>query len=219
MRATPRTLAISLPVTLVMLTGAAIFVYPVFLTVTTSLRSQDAVLNAPLALPSAITFAAYVTSWNVLAFGRLLVNSLIYASCGAGLALLLAIYPAFAFSRFRFLGARTIFILLLTTQMLPQEAALIPLYDTLTRVGLLNTRLGLILIHAAWGMPLQMLLLVGFFDEPTAGAGRCRPDRRCNCKADSEACRFASRASCYGRRLHAEFRWNLEGVHFCRNLP
>jgi ABC-type glycerol-3-phosphate transport system permease component len=162
MRATPRTLAISLPVTLVMLAGAAIFVYPVFLTVTTSLRSQDAVLNAPLALPSAITFAAYVTSWNVLAFGRLLVNSLIYASCGAGLALLLAIYPAFAFSRFRFLGARTIFILLLTTQMLPQEAALIPLYDTLTRVGLLNTRLGLILIHAAWGMPLQMLLLVGF---------------------------------------------------------
>ncbi len=46
--------------------------------------------------------------------------------------------------------------------MLPQQTALIPLYDALTRLGLLNTRLGLVIIHAAWGMPLQILLLTGF---------------------------------------------------------
>lgn len=141
---------------------ALAFAYPAFLTVITSLKSQEAVLDDPLGLPRQILTEAYATTWQVLVFGRLLLNSSLYAAAGAGIALLLAIYPAYAFSRFRFLGARTIFILLLTTQMLPQETALIPLYDTLTRLGLLNTRAGLILIHAAWGMPLQILLLTGF---------------------------------------------------------
>ena len=45
---------------------------------------------------------------------------------------------------------------------LTQQTALIPLYDALTRLGLLNTRYGLVIIHAAWGMPLQILLLTSF---------------------------------------------------------
>ncbi len=145
-----------------LLAFGAFFAYPEFLTIVTSLKTQDAVLDAPLALPDHLTFEAYTTTWDVLKYGVLLSNSLLYAAAGAGIALLLAVYPAYTFSRFRFLGARTIFMLLLTTQMLPQETALIPLYHALTTFGLLNTRLGLILIHAAWGMPLQILLLTGF---------------------------------------------------------
>src|SRR6185503_10395973 len=148
--------------TAVLLVFGAIFAYPAFLTVITSLKTQDDVLEAPLALPKHVTFEAYVTTWQTLGFGTLLGNSVLYAALGAGIALTLAIYPAYTFSRFRFLGARAIFMLLLTTQMLPQETALIPLYNALTTMGLLNTKLGLILIHAAWGMPLQILLLTGF---------------------------------------------------------
>jgi raffinose/stachyose/melibiose transport system permease protein len=148
--------------TTLLLVVGGIFAYPEFLTIITSLKTQDAVLNAPLALPDRITFEAYTTTWSVLRYGVLLRNSLLYAAAGAGIALALAIYPAYTFSRFRFFGARTIFMILLTTQMLPQETALIPLYHALTSFGLLNTRLGLILIHAAWGMPLQILLLTGF---------------------------------------------------------
>ena len=149
-------------VTAIMVAIAAAFAYPGFLTLITSIKSQEAVLDAPLALPRQVTLDAYIQAWHLLGFGGLLLNSLFYAAVGAGIALLLAIYPAYAFSRFRFLGSRTVFILLLTTQMLPQQTALIPLYDALTRLGLLNTRYGLVIIHAAWGMPLQILLLTSF---------------------------------------------------------
>jgi raffinose/stachyose/melibiose transport system permease protein len=149
-------------VTALLLALAALFAYPAFLTVITSLKSQDDVITSPIGLPHHVTFSAYTETWNVLGFGGLLLNSLFYAGVGAGLGLLISIYPAYAFSRFRFLGSRTIFILLLTTLMLPQQTALLPLYDALTRLGLLNTRLGLVIIHAAWGMPLQLLLLTGF---------------------------------------------------------
>ena len=47
----------------------AIFAYPAFLTVVTSLKTQDAVLEAPLALPDHVTFEAYVTTWQTLRFG------------------------------------------------------------------------------------------------------------------------------------------------------
>jgi raffinose/stachyose/melibiose transport system permease protein len=149
-------------VTAVVLAFAAVFAYPAFLTVVTSLKSQNDVISSPLGVPSHLSGSAFTTTWSVLSFGRLLVNSLFYAGVGAGIGLLLSIYPAYAFSRFRFFGSRTIFIMLLTTLMLPQQTALLPLYDALTRLGLLNTRLGLVIIHAAWGMPLQLLLLTGF---------------------------------------------------------
>lgn len=149
-------------VTGLLLAGAAVFAYPAFLTVVTSLKSQDAVITSPLGLPTHPTVSAYSTTWSVLGFGGLLLNSLFYAGAGAGIGLLISIYPAYAFSRFRFFGSRTIFIMLLTTLMLPQQTALLPLYDALTRLGLLNTRMGLVIIHAAWGMPLQLLLLTGF---------------------------------------------------------
>jgi len=149
-------------VTALVLICAAIFAYPAFLTVVTSLKSQDDVIMHPLGVPGHATFDAYSTTWNVLGFGGLLVNSVFYAGVGAGLGLLISIYPAYAFSRFRFFGSRTVFIMLLTTLMLPQQTALLPLYDALTRLGLLNTRAGLVIIHAAWGMPLQLLLLTGF---------------------------------------------------------
>ena len=53
-------------------------------------------------------------------------------------------------------------MLLLTTLMLPQQTVLIPLYGLLNDTSTLNTRAGLIAIHAAFGFPLQLLILAGF---------------------------------------------------------
>ena len=46
--------------------------------------------------------------------------------------------------------------------MLPQQTVLIPLYDTLRTFNLLDTRIGLIIVHGAYGMPAQILILRGF---------------------------------------------------------
>lgn len=163
MSALRRLPAFKLTVTGIMVLFAAAFAYPVFLAVITSLKTEHDVIVDPLGLPSRLTFDAYRAVWTSLDFGRLLFNTFVYAGAGAGLALLIGIYPAYAFSRFRMPGGRAIFFLLLTTLMLPQQTALIPLYHLLSNIGLLNTRLGLIAVHAAWGFPFEMLLLTGFF--------------------------------------------------------
>jgi ABC-type glycerol-3-phosphate transport system permease component len=97
-----------------------------------------------------------------MGFGTLLANSLLYATAGSALAVLLALVPAFALSRMAVPGKRFIFGLLLTGLMLPQQTVLIPLYDALRTLHLLDTRIGLIAVHGVYGMPAQVLILRGF---------------------------------------------------------
>jgi raffinose/stachyose/melibiose transport system permease protein len=141
---------------------AVVFCYPFFLTLITSVKPENEIIDDPFALPHAISLEAYRTAWTALDFGTLLENSLLYAGLGALIATALAIVPAYAFSRLHLVGRRTLFLLLLTTLMLPQQTVLIPLYGLLNDTSTLDTRAGLIAIHAAYGFPLQLLILAGF---------------------------------------------------------
>lgn len=141
---------------------ALVWLGPVLLTVITSVKSNQDFLAGPFSLPTAPTLAPYVQVWEGLHFGVLMRNSLLYATLGSALAVALALVPAYALSRFPVPGKKWFFGLLLTGLMLPQQTVLIPLYDTLRALDLLDTRLGLIIVHGVYGMPAQILMLRGF---------------------------------------------------------
>jgi raffinose/stachyose/melibiose transport system permease protein len=161
-RSSPLQRLMKIALTVLVLGLAAIWIYPFILTVFTSLKTPDDVLNDPFNFPPHRTRDAYSTVWTELNFGQLLKNSLLYAILGSLFALAFAAFPSYAFSRFRILGGRTLFTILLTTLMLPQQTVIIPLYTELDHFRLLNTQAGLILIHTVYGIPFTMLLLTGF---------------------------------------------------------
>jgi len=141
---------------------AAVWLGPILLMVITSIKSNADFLAGPFSLPGSPTFKPYVDVWSGLGFDHLLWNSLIYASLGSALAVLLGLIPAFALARFPVPGKKLIFGVLLTGLMLPQQTVLIPLYDTLRAMHLLDTRIGLIIVHGVYGMPMQILALRAF---------------------------------------------------------
>lgn len=141
---------------------AAVWLGPILLMVITSIKSNADFLAGPFSLPTSPTFKPYVDVWSGLGFDHLLWNSLVYASLGSALAVLLGLIPAFALSRFPVPGKKLIFGVLLTGLMLPQQTVLIPLYDTLRAMHLLDTRIGLIIVHGVYGMPMQILALRAF---------------------------------------------------------
>jgi ABC-type glycerol-3-phosphate transport system permease component len=141
---------------------AAVWLGPLVLIAITSVKSNEEFLAGPFALPIAPTFEPYRQVWQGLGFGNLMENSILYATTGSALAVALALVPAFALSRFELPGKRYIFGLLLTGLMLPQQTVLIPLYDMLRWLHLLDTRIGLIIVHGVYGMPAQILILRGF---------------------------------------------------------
>ena len=141
---------------------ALIWLGPVILIAVTSIKSNQDFLAGPFSLWMTPTFEAYRKVWDGLGFGTLMRNSLLYATAGSTLAVALALVPAFALSRFDVPGKKFIFGLLLTGLMLPQQTVLIPLYDTLRHLNLLDTKTGLIIVHGVYGMPAQILMLRGF---------------------------------------------------------
>lgn len=148
--------------TIVVAILVAVWLYPLVLSVFTSLKTTAQIARSPFAFPNPVDWSVYREAWKVVGFPSLLMNSAIYAFFGSLLALALGILPAFAFTRFRVPGGMVMFVLILTTLMLPQQTVIIPLYNLMVKIGLLNTRIGLIIIHGVYGMAFEMLILAGF---------------------------------------------------------
>jgi arabinogalactan oligomer/maltooligosaccharide transport system permease protein len=79
------------------------------------------------------------------------------------LSLSVAAPAAYALQRLRFVGARAAVKILLATQLFPTVAAAVPLYFMLDRLGLLDSRAGLVLVYAATGVPFALFQLRAAF--------------------------------------------------------
>jgi arabinogalactan oligomer/maltooligosaccharide transport system permease protein len=97
-------------------------------------------------------------------FGRQLLNSLVIALGTTLLGVFLACTAAYAFSRFRFPGRRIGLISFLVVQMFPATLLMIPLYVILSKLGLLNSMLGLVLVNSTTAIPFCVWMLKGYFD-------------------------------------------------------
>jgi multiple sugar transport system permease protein len=94
-----------------------------------------------------LTFQNFATAWDVIAFPRLLINTLAIASIGTLGAVLSSICVAYGFSRFRFRGRNALFLLLLSTIILPLQVTLIPTFAVFSALGWVGTWLPLIVPH------------------------------------------------------------------------
>ena len=108
-------------------------------------------------IPHPPTLLAYVRAFTLGRIGVYLVNSLFYAFVITGVQLFLDSLAAFAFARLRFRGREVLFGLLLSTMMLPGAVTLIPTYLIVVKLGLADTRLGVMLPGFAGAFGIFML--------------------------------------------------------------
>ncbi len=148
--------------TLLLTIFVGIAFYPVFLSVITSLKTDMEVIQFPVKLPEAFNIAAFFRVWDLIDFGILLRNSIIYSLGGTLLAVIFSIVPAYALSWFKFPGSNIVFLIILTGMMIPQQSVVIALYEVLNTLNLLNRPIGLIIVHGVYGMPFVLLVLRGF---------------------------------------------------------
>ena len=79
--------------------------------------------------------------------------------------ILISSMAAYAISKLNFFGKNLIFILLISTMMIPIPGAFIALYVLLNKLGLVNTRIGYILCQINGGLALAIFILKTFFDK------------------------------------------------------
>ena len=97
-------------------------------------------------------------------FGLVLFNSVIEAGLGTFFAVVLGVMAGYACSRFNFFGKNDYLFFTLSTRMLPAVAVIIPIYIMFSRLGLSDTRIGMILIYTMTNLGLAIWIMKGFFD-------------------------------------------------------
>ena len=116
----------------------------------------------PTYLPESVTSENYEALAAAGMWGYVLNSAL--ASIGTvALASLLSVLAGYGFSRFRFRGSNILFIVLLSTLMIPFQSIIPALYAILDALGLTNSIIGLILVYTSFVLPFGVFTMRASF--------------------------------------------------------
>ena len=119
---------------------ALIVLFPFYWMIISSLKTLDEYrMSVPTFWPQRIMFSNYAEAFTEASLGRLFVNTLYVGVVSTLLSLVITVLSAFAFARLEFKGRDTLFGLLLATMMIPGELFTITNYETVTKLGWMNT--------------------------------------------------------------------------------
>jgi alpha-glucoside transport system permease protein len=156
-----------LPLHVVLITLALLWMTPAFGLLVSSFRDATAVANSgwwtSFQAPFEFTLGNYQSVITQNRMGLSFLNSLIIAVPGTIVPILVAGYAAFAFAWMRFRGREMLFILVVALLVVPVQMTLIPVLRFLSDMRLAGNFLGIWLAHTAYGLPFAIFLLRNFF--------------------------------------------------------
>jgi ABC-type glycerol-3-phosphate transport system permease component len=138
-------------------------IYPMVFAINVALKSKrDYILNR-FGLTTDATFDNFGLAWVQAHLDAYFVNSVI-VTVGAVLALLLiSSLAGFGFAVLRFRGRRVLFFVVLAALMIPVQVILVPFYQTMIALDLINRRIGLIIAYTAFFTPFSVYLMTAFY--------------------------------------------------------
>ncbi|MCB9992795.1 MAG: carbohydrate ABC transporter permease [Hyphomicrobiaceae bacterium] len=149
---------------------STVYMAPLLWMFSTSVKTAaQAIASPPILVPDPIVWGNYPDALIRMNFPRALMNTLIYAVPAVIFTLLSSSVVAYGFAIIKWPGRNVVFILVLTTLMLPGQVTLIPLYVTYAKLGWINTYLPLLLpslfgaAAGSWSGPFFIFLLRQFF--------------------------------------------------------
>ncbi len=142
---------------------AAIVLGPLLLVVSNALRPTREIFKNPLGLPTSPSFESFVKAWEKANFHVYFFNSLMITVASVLLATAVSALAGYMLGRYKFKGSVFLSAYFLAGLMLPFRLAIVPLFLLLNDLGLIDNRLGLILVYAATGIPFSVFILSSFF--------------------------------------------------------
>lgn len=142
---------------------AAVVVVPIAFGVIGGFKDNAQLSTSPFRLPSPWIFSNYADVLTSPEFWRPLWNSTYIAALSTFVVVGVAAMAAFVLARFAFRGREMLAMLFAVGLMFPFAVAILPLYVLLRNLELLDNPLGVILPQAAFGLPVTIIILRGFF--------------------------------------------------------
>jgi raffinose/stachyose/melibiose transport system permease protein len=147
---------------LVLLIWGVIVLLPLLWLLLSSLKTQSELTLNVWGLPKTFQFKNYLSAWNRGHLGLLMFNSFVTTAVSIIISVVCSTTIAYALSRFRFKLNRLFYYLIIAGMMIPIHSAVIPIYMTVMKLNLMNSRLVLGFIYAAFRIPISVFILEGF---------------------------------------------------------
>lgn len=155
----------------VLILAAAYYLLPLYVMVTTSLKTLNQITNGTLfSLPDPVSFKAWSAAWQSACTGPECTglhgyfwNSVMFTAPAVFLSTAFGALNGYVLTKWRFRGSELFFALLLGGTFVPFQMFLLPMADVLGHIGLANSIGGLVLVHTIYGIAFTTLFCRNFY--------------------------------------------------------
>jgi ABC-type glycerol-3-phosphate transport system permease component len=145
-----------------------IMMFPIYWMLRTSVATTDELSTLPVRLwPKNWHWANYVEPWKQYPFARWLINSVVIAALSVGLTLVINLSAGYAFAKLRFPLRNVLFLMIISTLMVPVQVIMVPQFQVVIDLHLLNSTWGVVLprLAEAFGLFMARQFFLGIPDE------------------------------------------------------
>lgn len=139
-----------------------VFVSPLYLVFVNSVKTVREIYLSPLGLPVEISWNNFGRVMEKIDLGQALKNSLFFVVFGVAGLLVICSMAAYRLARHRTRVNKFVYLLLVSSILVPFQTVMIPLIKIIASIGLYNTRIGVLLAYYGYGIPFAVFLFYGF---------------------------------------------------------
>jgi ABC-type glycerol-3-phosphate transport system permease component len=140
------------------------WVYPFLWAVGSSLKSEGGFFTEGLSfIPHEFQWSNYIDAWTQASFGQYFFNTAFITVLTVAFTLVFTSMAGFVLARTRFPGKTWLIILIAVTLFLPHGYTIVPVFDLVQRLGLLDSLWSVIIVETAGNMVFCTFLFMGYF--------------------------------------------------------
>ena len=141
---------------------ALLFLTPFYFTTANSLKTFGEIIKDAASPPQRLMLQNYVVAFTTVNFPLVFFNSFLITTASLFFMLLFGAMAAWRMVRRPHWFSKVIFTLFITAMIVPFQSVMIPMMKVTSVLGLLDSRIGLIIIYIGFGIPFPIFLLHGF---------------------------------------------------------
>ena len=144
--------------------AGAIFItcFPILWVFLSSFKTNQQIFSGQF-WPTSFSFSGYKQALDMTPIPMFFLNSLEIAVVAMVCGVMLISMASYIFARVKFRGSSFLYALLMTAMVLPATAMIQPIYMQINRMGLLDTKLALMIVYSCTGLAMTLMIMRSFF--------------------------------------------------------
>jgi multiple sugar transport system permease protein/alpha-1,4-digalacturonate transport system permease protein len=143
---------------LVLVVGALVVAFPLYWMFATAVRPKKEIFSGGFDLvPSTLVWSNFSDAWNKLPWDQFYINSIAIAAIAVPITVFMNLLAGYTFAKYKFPGRDILFLLMISTLMIPIQVIMVPEFLIVAKLGWVNTWWGVLVPRAAEAFGLFMV--------------------------------------------------------------